>query len=227
MTTTFNFVEKSVRVEMDENNNPLFHAADVCGILGYANTSKAISDHCLAKGITKRYTPTEGGNQEMTFISEGNLYRLIIKSRKPEAEKFEIWVCDEVLPSIRKTGSYTNPNHQAPPAEQTPEKINREQLDQIERLVHEISICCHFQTSASWNVYAGIRENYGLKNGVQELPAVHFNTVYGLLNVLNEKARAYLNMRIAVDKQFCKDVLRKHQLRLDVTQQMSLPQLQA
>ncbi len=45
----------------------------------------------------------------MTFINEGNLYRLIIKSRKPEAERFEVWVCDEVLPSIRKTGGYAVP----------------------------------------------------------------------------------------------------------------------
>lgn len=49
---------------------------------------------------------TAGGVQYPAFIDEGNLYRLIIKSKKPEAEAFESWVCDEVLPSIRKTGSY-------------------------------------------------------------------------------------------------------------------------
>lgn len=58
----------------------------------------------------KRDTPTDSGIQEMTFINEGNLYRLIIKSRKPEAERFETWVMDEVLPSIRKKGGYITPS---------------------------------------------------------------------------------------------------------------------
>ncbi|HDL6201811.1 TPA: hypothetical protein PXI00_002517, partial [Mannheimia haemolytica] len=72
----------------------------------------ALAKHCKPKGIAKRYTPTKGGNQELTFINEPNLYRLIIKSRKPEAEKFEAWVFEEVLPQIRKTGKYTLQNSQ-------------------------------------------------------------------------------------------------------------------
>ena len=59
------------------------------------------------KGVTKRYTPTKGGRQEMVYINEPNLFRLIIKCKKPEAEQFEEWVMEEVLPSIRKTGSYS------------------------------------------------------------------------------------------------------------------------
>ncbi|MCX2962460.1 BRO family protein, partial [Rodentibacter caecimuris] len=73
---------------------------------GYTNSRKALQDHCKPKGVTKRYTPTQSGNQEMIFINEPNLYRLIIKSRKPEAEPFEAWVFEEVLPQIRKTGKY-------------------------------------------------------------------------------------------------------------------------
>ena len=57
-------------------------------------------------GVAKRDTPTKSAVQEMTFINEPNLYRLIIKSRKPEAEPFEAWVFEEVLPQIRKTGKY-------------------------------------------------------------------------------------------------------------------------
>ena len=59
-----------------------------------------------SKGVLKRNTLTNGGKQELVFIDEGNLYRLITHSKLPEAEKFESWVFDEVLPSIRKTGSY-------------------------------------------------------------------------------------------------------------------------
>lgn len=102
----FDFNNSTVRTITDEHNEAWFVASDVCNILGYTNSRKAINDHCKAKGVTKRYTLTEKGEQELTYINEPNLYRLIIKSRKPEAEKFEEWVMEEVLPSIRKTGAY-------------------------------------------------------------------------------------------------------------------------
>lgn len=102
----FDFNTHAVRTITNNSGEPWFCAVDVCNVLGYTNSSKAVSDHCKVGGITKRYTPTESGNQEMTFINEGNLYRLIIKSRKPEAEAFEAWVMEEVLPSIRRKGYY-------------------------------------------------------------------------------------------------------------------------
>lgn len=111
--TIFNFNNTAIRTLLDEQGEPLFCAKDVCDVLDYSNTSKAISDHCREKGITKRYTLTEKGEQEMTFINEGNLYRLIIKSNKPQAEPFEAWVCDDVLPTIRKTGSYGQQSNMA------------------------------------------------------------------------------------------------------------------
>ena len=214
----FKFVEKSVRVEADDQGEPWFCAADVCGILGYTNASKAIADHCKEKGVTKRYTLTEGGNQELTYINEGNLYRLIIKSRKPEAEKFEGWVCDDVLPTIRKTGKYEMPK----PQDRAEEYITRTQLDQIGNLVHEIMICCHYGESASHNTYAGIREQYGIEN-IHKLPAIHFEKAYGTLHVLREKAFEYLKLRTAIDKQFIKDVLRYHQLQMQCQTELFLP----
>lgn len=89
---------------IQENNKILFCASDVAKALGYTNVSKAINDHC--KGITKRYTLTEGGKQQLNFIPEGDVYRLIIRSKLPNAEKFERWVFDEVLPTINKHGIY-------------------------------------------------------------------------------------------------------------------------
>src|SRR5574344_939225 len=85
---------------------PYFVASDVATALGYANPRKAVSDHC--KGVTKRDTPTSSGVQSMSYIGEGDLYRLIVRSKLPNAEKFETWVMDEVLPTIRKTGGYIN-----------------------------------------------------------------------------------------------------------------------
>ena len=92
---------------IDENGKVLFCGSDVAKALGYKNPSKALSDHC--KGITKRYTPTKSGTQEMNFIPEGDIYRLAAKSELPGADKFESWIFDEVLPSIHKHGAYMTP----------------------------------------------------------------------------------------------------------------------
>lgn len=103
----FNFNNIDVRVLITDKNEPYFVAKDVCNVLGYTkSTSSVIETHCKAEGCTKTVLPSKGGNQETILINEGNLYRLILKSKKPEAEKFESWVCDEVLPSIRKQGIY-------------------------------------------------------------------------------------------------------------------------
>ena len=88
------------------DGEPWFCAADVCEVLGYANSRQAIQKNCRQEGVSVRDTLTRGGKQALTYIAEGNLYRLIFKSRKEEAAPFEAWVCDEVLPAIRKHGHY-------------------------------------------------------------------------------------------------------------------------
>jgi prophage antirepressor-like protein len=89
------------------DGEPWLCATDVAQALGYKNPRKAISDHC--RGVTKRDTPTSSGVQSISYINEGDMYRLIMKSKLPSAEKFEKWVMEEVLPSIRKTGTYSVP----------------------------------------------------------------------------------------------------------------------
>lgn len=86
------------------DGKPYVCASDVAESLGYSNPRDAISRHC--KGVVKRDTLTNGGNQEISFIPEGDIYRLIVKSKLPSAERFESWVFDDVLPSIRKHGMY-------------------------------------------------------------------------------------------------------------------------
>ena len=85
-------------------DEPLFCALDVAKALGYSKPAKAIIDHC--KGVTVLETPTSGGIQQVKFIKESEVYRLIFKSNAPNAEKFNSWLAEEVLPSIRKTGGY-------------------------------------------------------------------------------------------------------------------------
>lgn len=92
-------------IEID--GKPYFVGTDVAKALGYNNPRDAVLRHC--KGVVKRDTPTSSGIQSMSYINEGDLYRLIMKSKLPSAEKFESWVMDEVLPTIRKTGSYQKP----------------------------------------------------------------------------------------------------------------------
>ena len=87
-----------------ENGKPLFCGADACKALGYKNQHDALTRHC--KGVVKRYPLTNGGKQQMNFLPEGDLYRLITHSKLPSAEKFEHWVFDEVLPTLRQTGQY-------------------------------------------------------------------------------------------------------------------------
>ncbi|QOR46920.1 phage antirepressor KilAC domain-containing protein [Trueperella pecoris] len=82
-----------------------FCGRDVATALGYANPNKAIQDHC--KGVPFRYPlDTPGGIQQVRFITEGDLYRLIMSSKLPAAQQFEAWVVDEVLPTIRRHGMY-------------------------------------------------------------------------------------------------------------------------
>ena len=81
-----------------------FPATQCAEILGYAKPRNAISRHC--KGALKQGVLTEGGIQQVNYIPEGDLYRLIVNSKLPAAERFERWVFEEVLPALRKYGSY-------------------------------------------------------------------------------------------------------------------------
>ena len=93
----------SIRV-VEEDGKFLFCGSDVAKALGYSRPNEAVSAHC--KGTVKRRTPTTSGVQEMLFIPEGDVYRLISRSKLPASVRFEVWVFDEVLPSIRKHGGY-------------------------------------------------------------------------------------------------------------------------
>ena len=100
----------SIRV-IEENGKYLFCGLDIATALGYAKPRNAINSHCryaLKRGVPHPQNPE--CNIDMTFIPEGDLYRLIVHSKLPSAERFERWVFDEVLPTIRKTGGYVDEN---------------------------------------------------------------------------------------------------------------------
>ena len=99
-----------IRTLLEPDGAPLFCGNDATGALGYSNQRDAIKRHC--KGVVKRDIPTEGGPQAVNFITEGDLYRLAAGSELPSAKEFESWIFDEVLPTIRRTGTYSLPEAQ-------------------------------------------------------------------------------------------------------------------
>ncbi|MFR3634544.1 MAG: Bro-N domain-containing protein [Sutterella sp.] len=106
--TRFTFEHNNVRT-LGDPISPQFIASDLAVILGYQSTKDAtriLDDD--EKGVVE--IETNGGKQKMTTVTESGMYALVLKSRRPEAKAFRKWVTSEVLPSIRKTGSYTMPS---------------------------------------------------------------------------------------------------------------------
>lgn len=113
-----------------KDNEPMFCLADVCKALEISNVGN-VKQRLSEKGIHTADTPTKGGMQKMTFISEANLYKTIFQSRKESAERFTDWVTSEVLPSIRKTGSYQK--------QLSPQEMMRIQLGMLDDVSDRVS----------------------------------------------------------------------------------------
>ncbi|MDV2438015.1 BRO family protein [Acinetobacter gerneri] len=117
----FNFNNHGVRVVLDDNKEPWFCLSDICRVLDISRSSDLLQIQrggvknetpkrhgaLDPKGVAEYHTPTSGGIQKLKFINEPNLYRIIFRSNKPQALNFQDWVFAEVLPTIRKTGSYS------------------------------------------------------------------------------------------------------------------------
>lgn len=130
----FSFNSHDVRT-IEKDGEVWFVAKDVAEILGYSNTRDAIARHC--KGTSDVVIHDGSQNRAMSIIPERDVYRLIMKSALPSAEKFEEWVVSEVLPTIRKTGSYTVPAIQDPIIMLRMEQL--EQQRQIEDIRHDVA----------------------------------------------------------------------------------------
>lgn len=100
----FSFESNQIRVITGDDGEPWFVAADILSVLALDRKALERLDDD-EKGVSSIHTP--GGEQDMTIVNEPGLYGLVLGSRKPEAKRFKKWVTSEVLPSIRKTGSYS------------------------------------------------------------------------------------------------------------------------
>ena len=119
--TCYNFNGADVRTIVLPNGEPGFVGKDVAERLGYADATTAIRSHCRGVQILHPL-PTAGGVQQTRILTEPDVLRLIVSSTLPEAEAFERWVFEEVLPSIRRTGQYTAPK----PADDRPLNLEAE-----------------------------------------------------------------------------------------------------
>ena len=156
-----------VRVVL-ENNEPWFCLRDVCDILSIDHNRPISRFNLNEEGVAQYATPTSGGKQQMYYITEGNVYRLVCRSRKPEAKAFEQWVFDDVLPAIRKTGRYER--------QPTGERLTHTDMINIRRLFWAVSD--HFSEGQAWAnaLWACLREATGRKSPspfyVSDLPAI-------------------------------------------------------
>ena len=113
------------------DNEPWFVGKDVAMALGYTNPQKAVRDHVLEEDRGMNEMDTPSGKQNLAVINESGLYALIFGSKLESAKRFKHWVTKEVLPSIRKTGSYQRP--------MTPEEMMRVQLGMIDNIGDRVS----------------------------------------------------------------------------------------
>lgn len=139
----FNFENHQVRTAIKNGNEPYFCLADVAEILTIRNARQLPLDK---KGMVKIATKTTSGTQDITFINEPNLYRVIFRSNKAEARQFQDWVFNEVLPSIRKTGTYRH-------------TISVEQQAQIRQAVAKR---CQSNSTHYQSIYTALHHKFGI-----------------------------------------------------------------
>lgn len=167
----FNFENQSVRVFLDENKNPLFVATDVASTLGYKRPNDAIQQFCNGAVKHRIVKDSRNRNQEMRVIYEPDVYRLIFGSKLESAIKFQNWVFDEVLPSIRKNGSYAV-------IPQT--KLNDAQQRELANKVRSICQNDRKRYAMVWN---GLKEHFKVER-YQEIPSVKFAEALGYIDII-------------------------------------------
>lgn len=132
------------------DNKKYFSAVECAKTLGYSNPRDAVLRHCKKDGVVNHdVIDSMGRPQQVKFISEGNLYRLIVKSKLPTAEKFERWVFDEILPSIINKGSYSLEQKQEQPYEYFDKTFNDVPVLSILDIVHFTGLS---QTTINWYI---------------------------------------------------------------------------
>lgn len=175
----FNFNQSQVRVEI-HNNEPYFCLKDVAGILEIKDTKS--KNFNLKKDGVENFPLTDalGREQETTFINEPNLYRVIFRSNKPEAVKFQDWIFEEVIPQIRKTGSYqTSGSLKTKTA--LPNGLTLEQQDEIKKFHRELVQTApkEKQAKLAIQLWSSVKSKFGVS--YKEVASEHYPEVLSLM----------------------------------------------
>ncbi|MDI3440324.1 BRO family protein [Erwinia sp. V90_4] len=196
---SFSFQEShDIRIQVI-GGEPWFCLKDVCDVLSVAVASPSRFQMDI-KGVTKNVIPTDGGKQQLTFVNEPNLYRVIFRSNKPEAKQFQDWVFNEVLPTIRKTGRYEKQPQSEP--------LSPADMGNLKRLVWLMTNGMKFDQAWNAGVWYCLRSATGRPSpqpfSVEDLP------------VLGEECRRIMKITSAVhaafydfEKQVISKVVRK------------------
>lgn len=201
LPVVFNFVSTTLRVVM-RDGNPWFVAADVCAALGVQNVTQAVER--LDDDERSMFNIAPSG--DTNIINESGLYSLILGSRKPEAKKFKKWVTSEVLPAIRKTGSY----HAVPPAP-TPdaahEVMSSKDMGNLTRLVW--MICNGLWAESAWTqaVWHRLRQVTGTASPAR-FQVRHLPILASEVRRISSMTTAFKNARHEAEQMLIKRVLR-------------------
>lgn len=189
----------NVRIVLNDNGEPLFCLTDVATILDIsnANPSRFSLDEA---GIHKMYISHESGKKLATFINEPNLYRVIFRSNKAEAVKFQNWVFDEVLPSIRKTGQYTIPTVQS-------NQLSDKDWTNLKRLVWLCENNFKMQKSAGFAIWARLRAVTGVKSPTK-FSREHLPIIVTELERIFRMSEQYARARQATERLIIRNVLK-------------------
>jgi len=189
----------NVRIVLNDNGEPLFCLTDVATILDIsnANPSRFSLDEA---GIHKMYISHESGKKLATFINEPNLYRVIFRSNKAEAVKFQNWVFDEVLPSIRKTGQYTIPTVQS-------NQLSDKDWTNLKRLVWLCENNFKMQKSAGFAIWARLRAVTGVKSPAK-FSREHLPIIVTELERIFRMSEQYARARQATERLIIRNVLK-------------------
>lgn len=126
-----------IRVSTDKNGDPLFCLVDICTSIGIVN-HRNVKNRLDKDDVRQVDTPTGGGSQSMVYVTESGMYDVILRSDSPKAKPFKKWVSGDVLPTIRKTGSYSiQPQHNIPQTYSDALLLAANQARQIENLKKE------------------------------------------------------------------------------------------
>ena len=169
---TFSENNSNVRILLVKNE-PHFALQDICTILNLNNVTR-LRERLDQKGVHLKSTPTKGGEQMMYYISEKNLYKCIFKSKKKEAEKFQDWIFETVLPNIRKNGYFSLTENSYPLSEYIKRNVQVQKSKEINALQFALggvvaikkynSENCEFVTGMTTKQVKGIGERVGLKS---------------------------------------------------------------